>query len=523
MGYYTQEKFKYDQVIMYLRKSRSDDPSHTIEEVLERHETLLQEYAERELGGRIPEENIYREVVSGESIEDRVEIKKVLLRVEDAKIRALLLVEPQRLGRPDLEDCGKLISSLRFTKTQVITPTMTYNLENKMERRFFQDELMRGRDYLEYVKEILLRGRIAAVKRGCYLGSVPPYGYKRIKIGKDHTLEPLEDQAEVVRMIFDMYGKERLSPYTIAYKLTEMGIPGPTDLPWDKGRVRFILNNVHYIGKVIYNQRVSTPVMVDGKIVKKEIVPPPEDIIVADGKHPAIVTAEMWRLARERFDTNPRTNNSTELANPLAGLLYCSKCGRAMRRQVANVAKARYVCVMRPQCYKSAKMEDILDALVAALESAELPELKLKVQNQEGDARKIQEANLKRLEKQMAEYQEQEMAQYELLETKMYTLKVFELRHSALVKKMEECKEQIYKAKLALPAAVDYEERVMALEAAIAVLKDPTATPEVQNKTLKAIIERIDFTNIPSDPKNRVRLPHKGKTDPFTLAITLRL
>jgi NAD(P)-dependent dehydrogenase (short-subunit alcohol dehydrogenase family) len=32
---------------------------------------------------------------------------------------------------------------------------ITYDLEKKMERKFFQDELLRGRDYLEYTKEIL--------------------------------------------------------------------------------------------------------------------------------------------------------------------------------------------------------------------------------------------------------------------------------------------------------------------------------------------------------------------------------
>lgn len=524
MNYYEVVKLLWDQVLIYLRKSRSDDPSQSVEEVLAKHETMLQEYAERELGGRIPEENIFREVISGgESIAEREAMRQVLARIEDPKIKGVLVVDPQRLSRGSLTDCDTLITSFELTKTLVVTPMMTYDLTKKMERKFFQDELLRGRDYLEYTKEILARGRIAAVKRGCYISSKPPYGFKRVKIGKDHTLEPIEEQAEVVRLIFDLYGRDRLTPYEIACRLIEMGIPGPTDVPWDKGRVRFILHNVHYIGKVIYNQRMTTPVLVDGKVVKKELVPDPEEIIVAEGKHPAIVTAEAWKLAHERIEKNPKTNTGSDLSNPLAGLLYCSKCGRAMRRQVAKIAKARFVCVMRPQCYKSVKVEDLLDALVVALETAELPELKLKLKNQEGDSRKIQEKNLKRLEKQLAEYKEQELTQYELVETKKYTPELFEIRHAALVKKMDECVAQIYQAKLALPASVDYEERVMALEAALAVLKDPTATPAQQNKTLKAIVERIDFTNIPSDPQNRVRLPHKGKTDPFTLAITLRL
>ena len=43
-----------DEYIMYLRKSRADNPHESVEEVLEKHESLLQELAERDLGGRIP-------------------------------------------------------------------------------------------------------------------------------------------------------------------------------------------------------------------------------------------------------------------------------------------------------------------------------------------------------------------------------------------------------------------------------------------------------------------------------------
>ena len=200
----------YDR-LGYLRKSRQDDPNETIEEVLAKHEAILQEYCEREFGGRIPPENLYKEVVSGESIDERVEVLKVLSRIEDPAIKGVVVVEPSRLSRGDLSDCARLINALRFSKTEVNTPMMTYDLENKMERKFFQDELLRGNDFLEYTKEILFRGRVAAVKRGCFIGNYAPYGYDKIKIGKDHTLTP-NDDADVVRLIFKLYTEDLLTP-----------------------------------------------------------------------------------------------------------------------------------------------------------------------------------------------------------------------------------------------------------------------------------------------------------------------
>ena len=64
--------------LMYLRKSRADDSSMTVQEVLERHETMLQEYCKEHFGAELEERYIYREVVSGETISDRPEIQKVL-------------------------------------------------------------------------------------------------------------------------------------------------------------------------------------------------------------------------------------------------------------------------------------------------------------------------------------------------------------------------------------------------------------------------------------------------------------
>ena len=113
-----------------------------------------------------------------------------------------------------------------------------------MERKFFQDELLRGRDYLEYTKEILFRGRVASVKRGNYVGNCPPYGYNRVKVGKEWTLEPNEN-AIYVKMIFDWYANECLSTHHIARKLNEMGVQPQQSNKGDASVGRGILVNKH--------------------------------------------------------------------------------------------------------------------------------------------------------------------------------------------------------------------------------------------------------------------------------------
>lgn len=510
----------WEQYIIYLRKSRQDDPRETVEEVLEKHETMLQEYAQKEFGGKIPEENIYREVVSGESIEDREEIKKVLARIEDPNIKGVLVIEPSRLSRGDLEDCGRLLSDFRYTKTLVVTPYMTYDLESKMERKFFQDELLRGRDYLEYTKEILLRGRIAAVKRGCFIGNHAPFGYKKIKIGKDHTLEIIEDEAQIVRLIFDLYVKEGVTPGRIALQLNKMGLKAPRGEKWAKDTIRYIIRNKHYDGKVVFYRVRETVVVENGERKVKRLSQPDEEVIVAEGKHTAIIDHATFEASQKLVARHPRQKHTYPLKNPFSAVLVCGKCGRVMNQHPYKHAEDRYECKTRPRCYKSTKVSEIEAAIIAALEEAELPALELKVKNGDGNAAKIQKRLLEKLEKQMAEYIAQEDKQFELLETGRYSQDIFDRRNAVLRAKMEECQSQIYKTKATMPKNVDYAERVVALKKAIDILRDTEATPQEKNDLLRAIVERIEFTGVePVTDKKGV----PQQSSEFSLKVFLRL
>lgn len=510
----------WEQYLIYLRKSRQDDPNETVEEVLAKHEAMLQDYAVRAFGHKIPEENIYREVVSGESIESREEMKKVLARIEDPNILGVIVIDPSRLSRGDLLDCGRLINDLRFTRTQVLTPMMTYDLNNKMERKFFQDEILRSSDFLEYTKEILLRGRVAAVKmRGCYIASIPPYGYKKITIGKDHTLEIIPEEAAIVRQVFDWYigGMTLLN---ISRKLNEMGVKSQTGGQWTKNTLRGMIANEHYLGYVIFNKRINTVCVENGERIVRSLLAPEDQVIRAKGLHEAIIDQATWDAARNVTPYVPRTKAIYPLKNPFASVLVCSKCGKVMRRAKYDHCEDRYTCRLGSTCFKSVKISDISDAVITAIEEVELPALELKVNNNDGNAYKIQQKLLAKLEKQMAEYKAQEETQYELLETKQYTAEIFAQRNAALRAKMDACQEDIKKTRASMPKSVDYQSAVKNLREVVEILKDDEATPEVKNKIVKSIIKRIEFTGSPRFQEgDKIGLEY----NPFSLKVFLRL
>ena len=391
-----------------------------------------------------------------------------------------------------------------------------------MERKFFQDELLRGNDYLEYTKEILWRGRVAAAKRGCYISGGPaPYGFRKKKDGKDWILEIVPDEAEIVRQVFVWFAKDAMSTQEIADKLTALGVPHPNG-KWQRDFVYRMLRNEHYRGKIVYNQRKKTIVVEDGERVVRRIYSDPEDVIISEGIHDAIIDEEIWEAAKIRGGYSlPKAKKEVVFRNPLATLIFCGKCGTPMQFRQVQKGNDRYECRgHRPRCFRSATESEVEKALVHVLENVELPALKLKAQNDEGNAHKIQQKVLTNLQKQLAEFEAQEEKQFDLLEAGTYSVEVFEQRHGALVSKIKTCKEEIQKAKQSMPKEINYEERVATLEKAIAIMKDPEITVKAKNKMLKTIIERVEYYGTPYDGDRTIL---KTTQNSFKLKVFLKL
>lgn len=501
-----QLNLKPEEVLEYLRKSRTDDPLMSVEEVLSKHESILDEWAEKNLGARIPEENKFREIVSGETIADRPEIQKILKMIESPRYKAILIVEVQRLSRGDLEDAGRLIKLLRYTNTIVITPQKAYDLRDEYDRDAFERELKRGNEYLEYTKKLMNRGRLLSVSQGNYIGSVPPYGFDKVWITegkrKCPTLNPNDEKAPVVYMAFDLYYNKDWGMPTICSHFDSLGIKPPKGEHWSHSSLKEILTNPAYIGKVRWNWRKTITIVEDSEIIQTRPKAKIGEYLIYDGKHPGIVPEEWFYGTQEKLGKRHRAKSTTKVRNPLAGLLYC-KCGRAMSLRIHKNADGtdryapRLICDDQVHCKTGSCTYEEMEKNVISILTQCIEDFEFRIKNNNGDSLKMHEKLLKTLEKKMQDLEAKELAQWEAQSdpdpSQRMPAEIFKRLNEKLLKEKEEVKEAMCNARKSMPDPVDYEEKLSRFRDALDALLDPEREAEEKNRLLKACIDRIDY------------------------------
>lgn len=516
-----------EEILLYLRKSQSDDPLLTVEETLAKHEQMLDEWVERNLPGvgPVPQKNRYREVVSGETIDSRPRFVELLRRIESPKIKAVLCVEPERLSRGSLKEIGRIVELFRYSNTIIITRQYTYDLRDDRDRELFERALMRGNDYLEYYKRIQQNGRLLAVQNGNFIGQRPPYGFKKIQIkeGKTtcHTLEPIQEEAEVVKMIFEMYASG-MGTTTIADKLNDMHIPAPKAKEWVRECIAPMLANDHYIGKVRWNYRTTVKKIEGGEVVVSR--PRAEDYLVYDGKHPAIIDQKLWDDVQAIRGKIPRNKKNTNGFNPLAGVMFC-ECGRVMsarpfKNKGVEMCEPRFLCSQQRKCGNaSCRMSDVMDRLVEVLEEA-VADFEIRIEAGTDNSAEIHKQTVARLEKRLRELQELEIVQWDEKTKGGMPAHVFERLNGQTVAEIGEIQQALCIARDAIPEPINLQEKTSNFRAALAALRDPDVPAKEKNRLVKACVERITYSRKRTGNNGH---PKKGEEAPIILDIQLRV
>lgn len=207
-----------ERYLEYLRKSRMDTDFDevSVEETLNRHRKILESFCKER---RLNVVETLEEVVSGESLSSRPKMLRLLELVNTGMYAGVVCIDIERLSRGSSLESGYIMQVLQANNCKIITPSKIYDLQNESDEQFTDMKFMFSRYELKTITKRLVRGRNQSASEGKFLGSVAPYGYRIYKLpgikGNSLRIEPSE--AEIVRLVFDMYGEQGIGYNTIAY------------------------------------------------------------------------------------------------------------------------------------------------------------------------------------------------------------------------------------------------------------------------------------------------------------------
>lgn len=321
---------------LYERLSRDDDVAGDSNSILNQ-KRYLESYAQQRGYSNIV--HYTDDGWSGGNFE-RPGWKRLVADIEAGKVAHLLCKDMSRIGRNYLQT--GFYTEVMFRQYGVHFVAVANNIDSDIQ------ESSEFAPFMNIMNEWYLRDQSRKVKAafaikgksGKHTTNRPVYGYQKDPADKDHWIID-EEAAAVVRRIFQL-STEGHGGYEIAQILTREKVESPSyylasrglglyknrkdmsrPYDWYGNSVNVLLSKPEYMGHTV-NFRTSKKSYKD-----KRIMNPPEEWLIFENTHEAIVDPETWHLAQQTRKTVHRIDTTGE-ANPLTGLMYCADCGAKM-------------------------------------------------------------------------------------------------------------------------------------------------------------------------------------------------
>jgi site-specific DNA recombinase len=272
--------------------------------------------------------------------------------VSEGQVAAVLVHSPDRLSRRYayqvllLEEFARQGVEVRFLKGNAgQTPE---------EQLLVQFQGMIAEYERAQIAERSRRGKRHRARAGSVnVLSGAPYGYRYLKKtdGSDSCYVIDENEAPIVRQVYQWYTQEWLSLGAIARRLTGQGVPTRKGKPrWERSVVWAMLRNPAYAGRAAYGKTEAVPRTRITRALRKKggfsnrcsaNRERPRDQWIGIAV-PALVSEPTFAQAQERLAGNQRlSRKNTREPTLLQGLLVCGQCGYGLYRTSTRTSKAQ--------------------------------------------------------------------------------------------------------------------------------------------------------------------------------------
>ena len=247
--------------------------------------------------------------LSGTSLKHRDDFNRMIADCRAGKIDLIITKAVTRFARNVL-DC---ISTIRMLKqlehpVGVFFETERINTLDTTSETYLGLISLFAQGESESKSESLKWSYIRRWKRGT--GIYPTWSLLGYEVDEDGKWVIVEEEAELIRIIYDMYLNGYSSPQ-IADVLTKSGVPTATNLTtWSSGAVLGILRNEKYCGDVLCQKTIAMDIFTHKSI--KNTGQKPQYFI--ERHHEAIIEKDDWlrvqQLIKERFYIKQRRRSS---------------------------------------------------------------------------------------------------------------------------------------------------------------------------------------------------------------------
>ncbi|WP_270599494.1 recombinase family protein [Clostridium baratii] len=288
---------------------------------------------------------------SGKNI-DRPAFQQLLKDIESGTITRVIAYKLDRVSRSIL-DFNKLMEQFKKYDVEFVSVTEKFDTSTAMGRAMLNIVITFAQLEREQIAQRVKDNYYERGKQGRFLGGKVPFGYKNTKIDINNKKVPIlivnEEEACIVKQMFNMYAESDTSLGNISKYLNDLGYKSANGKAWDSGKISRILKNSLYVRSDvdIYNYYKSFGVEINNNI---------EDFIGENGSfiygprrrnmrrfsdlsdhklslglHEGIIDSKTFLKCQYKLDANKQlTRSGSGKHTWLTGLTKCGYCKYSM-------------------------------------------------------------------------------------------------------------------------------------------------------------------------------------------------
>ena len=390
-----------DRIAIYSRKSKFTGKGESIGNQVE----LCKDYVRNMYGEAYGDRCVVfeDEGFSGGDLK-RPAFQRMMADVRKRKFKAIIVYRLDRISR-NISDFTGLIDELSKLDVSFVSIREQFDTSTPMGRAMMFIISVFSQLERETIAERIRDNMHELAKTGRWLGGNTPTGFKSEAVSKvtvdgktrkSFQLAPIPEEAEIPKLVFDLYAATD-SLTAVEAEMLRRRIKTKQGKDFTRFAIKAILQNPVYMfadadaydyflereadvcfpkeafdgnyGIMAYNRT-------DQEKGKTTVLLPVSEWIIAIGQHPGLIPSKQWIKVQESLDRNkskayrkPRNNEAL-----LTGLLFCS-CGDRMYPKLSQRKTAdgepiyTYVCKMkerskRERCSRRNANGNVLDAAI---------------------------------------------------------------------------------------------------------------------------------------------------------------